>query len=292
LERSQKSKFEADLEGFAARVARASSLFIPSTMTDWANGPPPAQSRLPIDDELMLLARRKRRPVIRSDSAILAEFLSLDWDGPYRAARFFLFYFYILRHDWDSDSAYRRKVFKQAEVHIDLLSDIRKFMRIYLDEIKSDPHAIYVLAVAKDGSRLKEWIKDFRSLRTAVTKVGRLEKFTEEAVRDEKKNGRPPNYSKSHFVTGLANLWRIMTGDDASKDLAGPFASFISAAWASLDKDLPEISWASQIRRRKDTLSAAELVRWVDQIREFPVKQFHLARKGLRPVWITWKTPG
>jgi hypothetical protein len=270
-------------------------------MTDWANGPPPAQSRLPVDDELMLLARRKRRPIIRSDTAILAEFPSVDWDGPYRAARLFLFYFYILRQGWDSDSAYRRNVFRQAEAHIDLLSDIRKSMRIYLDEIKSDPHSIFVLAVAKDGSRLeevakdgsrlKEWIKDVRSLRTAHTKVGRLEKFTEEAVRDEKKSGRPPDYSKSHFVTGLANLWRIMTGDDASKDLAGPFASFISAAWASLDKDLPEISWASQIRRRRDTLSAAELVAWVDQIRAFPVQQFNAVRIGLRPVWITSKTP-
>jgi hypothetical protein len=70
--------------------------------------------------------------------------------------------------------------------------------------------------------------------------------------------------------------WRIMTGENASKDLAAPFASFVSTAWASLGKDLPEISWANQIRRRKDTLSAAELVSWVDRIREFPVKQFRL----------------
>jgi len=33
-------------------------------------------------------------------------------------------------------------------------------MRIYLDEIKSDPHSIFVLAVAKDGSRLEEGSKD------------------------------------------------------------------------------------------------------------------------------------
>jgi hypothetical protein len=153
-----------------------------------------------------------------------------------------------------------------------------------------------VLASAKDGprlrdgSRLKECIEDFRSLQTAVTKVGRLEKFTEEAITDEKKNGRPPNYSKSHFVTGLANLWRIMTGEQASKDLTSPFASFASAAWASLGDDLSEISWASQIRRREDTLSAAELVGWLNQIHELPVKL--LAMKGLRPVWITSKTPG
>jgi hypothetical protein len=166
-------------------------------------------------------------------------------------------------------------------------------MRIYLDEIDGEPLLgvyTYMLGLAKDGSRLKEWLSNFRSLRTAVTKVERLEKLTEDALRDEKENGRPPNYSKSHFVTGLANLWRIMTGDDASRDLAAPFASFVSAAWASLGKDSPEISWASQIRRRKDTLSAAELVRWVDQIREFPVTQFHFARKhGVHPVWMDWE---
>ena len=66
-----------------------------------------------------------------------------------------------------------------------------------------------------------------------------------------------------------------MTGDDASKDLASPFASFVAAAWASLGNDLPEISWASQIRRRRDTLSAAELVRWANFLREFPLKHVH-----------------
>jgi hypothetical protein len=111
-----------------------------------------------------------------------------------------------------------------------------------------------------------------------------LKKFTEDALTEHKKNGRLPNYSKAYFVTGLANLWRIMTGEDASRDLAAPFATFVSAAWASLGKDLPEISWANQIRRRKDTLSAAELVTWVDQIRHFPVKQFHFAKqRGLHP---------
>ncbi len=95
--------------------------------------------------------------------------------------------------------------------------------------------------------------------------------FAENALRDEHKNGRRPNYSKSWFVAALANLWRIMTGEDASRDLSAPFASFISAAWASLGDDLPEISWASQIRRRHDTLSAAELVAWSDQMRRFTV---------------------
>jgi hypothetical protein len=232
---------------------------------------------------------------MRSDSAISAEFPSLNWDGPYRAARFFLFSFYDLRRDWDSDSAHRRKILKQAEAHVGLLSDVRKSIRTYLDEIESeDLLAVYVLALAKqDGSRLEEWLSNFRSLQAAITNVEHLKKFTEDALRDQEKNGRPLNYSKSHFVTGLANLWRIMTGEDASKDLTSPFASFVSAAWASLRDDLPEISWASHIRRRKDTSSAAELIRWVDQIREFPLKQFNFARKrGVHPVWMTWKTAG
>ncbi len=123
-----------------------------------------------------------------------------------------------------------------------------------------------------------------RSLKTAVAKIERLEKFTKDALTLNKRDGRLPNYSKLNFVTGLANLWRIMTGKDASKDLSSPFASFVSAAWASLGKDLPEISWDSQIRRRRDTLSAGELVSWVDKIRRFPVAQFRLAKKhGLHP---------
>jgi hypothetical protein len=71
----------------------AGSRLIPPTVMDWANGPPPTQWRLPIDKDLMSLVSRKRGPVIRSDSAIVAEFTSLDWDGPYRAVRFFLFDF-------------------------------------------------------------------------------------------------------------------------------------------------------------------------------------------------------
>ena len=230
----------------------------------------------------MLLVSRKRRPVIRSDSAIVAEFPSLDWDGPFRAVRFFLFAFWLDRRDWESRLAQKRKTLKQAEAHIALLSDVRKSVRTYLDEIENGPFLLF--ASTKKGQRLGEWLSTTRSLHSAVIKIERLETFTKDALADQKKNGRPPNYSKSHFVTGLANLWRIMTGDDASKDLAAPFASFVSAAWASLGKDLPEISWANQIRRRKDTLSAAELVSWVDQIREFPVKQFRFARKhGLHP---------
>jgi hypothetical protein len=68
-------------------------------MMNWANGPPPTKWILPIDDELMRLARRQRSPVIRSDSAILDEFPTLNWDGPYRAVRFFLFDFSIRRPD-------------------------------------------------------------------------------------------------------------------------------------------------------------------------------------------------
>jgi hypothetical protein len=256
---------------------------------DWADGRPPSQCRLPIDSELMLLVSRRRKPVIRDDSAIVAEFPSLEWDGPYRAVRFFLFEYFLNKQGLDTGSERRRKILQQAEAHMDLLSDAGKSIDTYLDDTEGE----YVLLF---DSRLGEWYRIKRSLRAAVTKIERLKKFTQDALTTHKKDGRPQNYSKSYFVRGLANLWRIMTGEVASKDMSAsaPFASFISEAWASLGADLPEISWASQIRRREETLSAAELVSWFNQMREFPVKQFRFARKhGLHPeLPLRFSSPG
>jgi hypothetical protein len=106
---------------------------IPSTMTDWENGPPPPKLRLPIDEELMLLAGRRRSPAVRSDSAILAEFPGLNWDGPYRASRLFLFAFSIsFRMD---EAAYLRKIIREIKTHSNLLSEIRKSICAYIDEV-------------------------------------------------------------------------------------------------------------------------------------------------------------
>jgi hypothetical protein len=153
----------------------AGSRLIPPTMMDWEKGPPPSQWRLPIDEELMLLVSRKRRPVIRSESAIVAEFPSLDWDGPYRAVRFFLFDFWLRRRDWDTSLAQKRKILKQAEAHVDLLSDVRKSIRTYLDEIENGH--VYLFFSTKKGQRLGEWLSTTRSLPAAVTKIERLGKI-------------------------------------------------------------------------------------------------------------------
>jgi hypothetical protein len=80
------------------KVLAVGPRLIPTTIISWANSLPPNQCRLPIDDELTILARRKRRPFIRSDPVILAEFPTLNWDGPYRATRYYLFGF---SHVWN-----------------------------------------------------------------------------------------------------------------------------------------------------------------------------------------------
>ena len=253
--------------GFAA-----ASRFTPPTMMDWGNGPPPTQWRLPIDDELMRLARRQRRPVIRSDSTILAEFPTLNWDGPYRAVRFFLFDFSIRRPD---DPAPKKRMREVTEAHLNLFRDICKSIRAYMDR----EDKLLVIALAQGPSQRDEFIKGDEVLNMAMRKVEFLAKLTQESLRNQKRGGgRPPTLWKSDFVSGLANLWRIVTGDDASKDLASPFATFVAATWASLGDDLPEISWNSQISRRKDISSAAELVRCANLKREFPLKYLHLGK--------------
>jgi hypothetical protein len=239
-------------------------------MMDWGNGPPPTKWRLPIDDELLCLARRERRPVIRSDSAILAEFPTLNWDGPYRAVRFFLFDFSIRRPD---DPAPKKHMREATEAHLNLFRDIRESIRAYMDR----ENKLFLIALAQGPSQLDE--KGDEVLNMAMRTVEVLAKFTQESLRNQKRDGgRPPTLWKSDFVSGLANLWRIVTGDDASKDLASPFATFVAATWASLGDDLPEISWTSQISRRKDISSAAELVRWANLKREFPLKYLHLGK--------------
>jgi hypothetical protein len=239
-------------------------------MMDWGNGPPPTKWRLPIDDELMRLARRQRRPVIRSDSAILAEFPMLNWDGPCRAVRFFLFDFSIRRPD---DPAPKKHMREATETHLNLFRDIHESIRAYRDR----DNQYFFITLAPEPSQLDEFFKGHEVLNMAMRQVEVLMKLTQESLRNHKTDaGRPPTLWKSDFVSGLANLWRIVTGDDPSKDSASPFADFVAATWESLSDDLSEISWASQISRRKDTSSAAELVSWANSKREFPIKYLHL----------------
>jgi hypothetical protein len=155
---------------------------------------------------------------------------------------------------------------KNNEAHINLLSDIRKSIQAFVDELDNKP---YVLK----PSRSEEWSDGVGLLRhVVIPKIEDMKESLREVVRINKRDGRPPNIWKSLFVGDLAGLWRIMTGDDASKDLASPFASFVAVSWASLGDDLPEISWASQIRRRKNVVSAAESVTWANRIREFALR--------------------
>ena len=56
-----------ELDALREKVLAAAHRITPSTMMGWANDPPPIRCRLAIDDVLTSLARRKRRPFIRSD---------------------------------------------------------------------------------------------------------------------------------------------------------------------------------------------------------------------------------
>ena len=234
----------------------------------WTNDPPPILWRLPIDHELMLLASRERRPCIRSDSAILAEFPTLNWDGPYRAARFYLYGF--LWFGMEDSTALRVRSNRNIQTIIDLLRDIQISIRVYVDTIEGlyDPKRW----CRAETSRKTAWDKNFEALKKAIGNAEFLEKIAQKALGDYEKGGRPPAYWKSDFVSQLAELWRIMTGQGASKDLSSSFASFVSAAWASLGSELPETSWDSQIRRREEARSAAELVESANSLREHALK--------------------
>ena len=126
----------------------------------------------------------------------------------------------------------------------------------------------------------------------AVRTVEILEEITQDALRKHNKSGRPPTSWKSDFVWWLANLWRIVTGEDASKDLASPFASFVAAAWASLRNDLPEIPWASQIRRRRDILPAADLVKWANSIRDYAIRESQSHLLNSQPIHLMQTSGG
>jgi hypothetical protein len=248
---------EIDLDPLLKKVWKAARRLIPPTMMSWADGLPPTEYRLPIDDELMLLADENRRPGLRSPSAILAEFPALKWDGPHRAARYYL-YDFSTSGIYDDDTEYQRNRIKTNKAHIDLLNDIRICIRRYVEKIEK----LYLKATPsfEQNSREMAWYENFLALKKAIGNAEFLEQFARESLGGAEKGGRPPIYWKSNFVSDLAELWRIMTGDDASKDPASPFASLVTTAWASLGDDLPEVSWASQIRRRDEMPSASKLV--------------------------------
>jgi hypothetical protein len=251
-------------------IWKAAPRLVPPTIVDWADSPPPPEYRLPIDDELMLLADENRRLGLRSRSAILAEFPTLNWDGPYRAVRYYLYRFstFGIHDDYTEDHRNRMKEIK-ADIH--LLSDIQISICLYVDKIENlYPTLSFERTLSfEKNSRQMAWYENFIALKGAIGNAEFLEQSARESLARYGKGGRPAIYWKSDFVLGLAELWRIITGNDASKDLASPFASFVTAAWASLGDDLPEVSWASQIRRREEMPSASELVERANSVRYY-----------------------
>jgi hypothetical protein len=234
---------------------------------DWPNGPPPPRWRLWIDDEIIInIARGKRQPCIRSDPTILAEFPTLHWDGPYRAVRFYLFGFLMFgMHD---NMATRNRRISATKAVIDLLRDIKLSIDVYV-EVMEDVYEVTKNKTAwqKINKRQDVWYKNFSALKKALSNAEFLESVAQKSLGDSEKGGRPPMPWKTNFVSELAQLWRIMTGHDASKDLTSPFASFVSAAWSSLGDELPEISWASQLRRRQELPTLVELTEWANSTR-------------------------
>ena len=210
----------------------------------------------------MLLAGENCRLSLRSRSVILTEFPTLNWDGPYRAARYYLYEF-SASGIYDDDTEYQRNKIKTNKAYIDLLSDIQISIRRYVEKIdlKGTPSF-------EQNSRWIAWYENFLALKKAIGNAEFLEQFARESLGGAEKGGRPPIYWKSGFVSDLAELWRIMTGHDASKDLASPFSSFVAAAWASLGNDLPEVPWTNQIRRREEIPSAAKLVERANSVRD------------------------
>jgi hypothetical protein len=249
--------YEIGLDPLLKMVRKAAPRLIPPTIMSWADGPPPTEYRLPIDNELMLLADEKHRPSLRSPSAILVEYPMLKWDGPYRSARYYLYEFSTFGI-YDDDTEYRRNRIRNNKAYIHLLSDIQISIRLYVEKIEN----LYLKGTPsfEKNSREMAWYENFLALKKAIGSAEFLEQLARESLAGHEKGGRPPIYWKTDFVLNLAELWRIMTGTDASKDLASPFASLVASAWASLGDDLPEVSWASQIRRRDETPSALKMV--------------------------------
>jgi hypothetical protein len=108
--------FDSNLNPLLKVVRKGAPRLIPPTIMSWADSPPPTQYRLPIDDELMLLAGGNRRLGLRSRSVILTEFPTLNWDGPYRAARYYLYEFSTVGI-FDDDTEYRRNKKKKHQAY-------------------------------------------------------------------------------------------------------------------------------------------------------------------------------
>ena len=120
-----------------------------------------------IDDELMLLASRERHPCIRSDSAILAEFPTLKWNGPYRAAKY-LFIRISRGLEWKTirrcDCSSRTGTFRLI---IDLLRDIQISIQGYVDTIEG----LYGSKEINSAQRLpgrRRGDKNFEALKKAI----------------------------------------------------------------------------------------------------------------------------
>lgn len=225
-------------------------------VSEWIS--PPQRLRLEIDDVIDSLLSRNSPPMIHRMHSNSSPSLSL-W-GPYTLVRDHLAHFAI----WQSNPAYIEKRTFELQTMLRDVSDAKASMGklLRIDPIAFETVPTHTFNKFKDkgvyhmvySESVESALENFnRTLRDLEKLAGIIEIELEVLSYGRQITGRPRETWKAEFVSFLANLWHLLTQEDASGSPDSWFGKFVGAAWRSYDEHMPEVSFDRAIRERKAT---------------------------------------
>jgi hypothetical protein len=204
-------------------VRNARTLLLPTGWSNWRDGLPPPEHKLPVDEELTELAR------ILSPSEVRARYSIgsiKGWPSHQTAVRFQLaWYAEVEFQDFITYAAEQAPV---ARRRLDLLCAAEESL------VEDD------LCFAETDSQIRSVLEQVRTAKARAS--SELHEIR------PPQGGRPPQSWKGWFVVRIAGFWQIITGEQPPLSPDSDFAELVSAAWNSLHPKIPEITWDSFIR--------------------------------------------
>lgn len=224
---SSAGSFDKDFRDAEILVRNARSRLLANGWTDWRDGFPPPEYRLPVDQQLAQLTA-----VIPSPSEVRARYPK-NWVSPEKgwpsheiAAR--------VQLSWYAEVEFQNSITHAADEALlarGQLDRLRAHEKAFAECLRLNPTDMEV------RSRLEQVLTDMAKV-TAQLRASR-----------PSEGGRPAQNWKAWFVYRVAGFWHIITGEQPSTSPDGPFAKLVAAAWNSFNPKIPEVDWDSFVGR-------------------------------------------
>jgi hypothetical protein len=220
----------------AARLTPGGLHMVPPD--NWRCGSEPV-ARLPIDERITWLRRRKRAPKFRQD-------IKKILPCPYWYARFMT----ALAADIATQEAGRKDEIRlrSADRWKELANQAKRFSRELAEIFGASPPDGKIIFTEDRWTHHEAPapITDaYEEVARAVSALSTIEQYARS--RRKALRNKQPDIWRLTFVTQLGFAWRVLTG--ARPANWDPFIDFVTSAWESLAEEEQAINWDRSVRR-------------------------------------------